>query len=61
MDTATIDVTDVAGATVGDIATICGTDGQLSQTAADLSFTLGTVVQDVLCSIGTRVRRIYLD
>lgn len=60
MDSAMIDVTEVAGAAVGDIVTIFGRDGQLSQTVADLSSTLGTVVQDVLCAIGTRVRRVYL-
>jgi len=61
MDMATIDVTNIEGATVGDVATIYGKDGGLTQTAADLSLCLGTVVQDVLCALGTRVRRIYLD
>jgi len=61
MDMATIDVTDVEGSRVGDIVTIYGAGGARSRTAADLSLDLGTVVQDVLCAIGTRVRRIYLD
>jgi alanine racemase len=61
MDMATIDVSDVAGSAVGDIVTIYGTDGPLSRTAADLSLDLGTVVQDVLCAIGSRVRRFCLD
>ena len=60
MDMAAIDVTDVKGSTIGDIVTIYGTDGSRSRTAADLSQDLGTVVQDVLCAIGSRVRRIYV-
>ncbi len=60
MDMATIDVTDIQGSAVGDAVTIYGTDNQLSRTAADISLDLGTVVQDVLCAIGPRVRRIYL-
>ena len=61
MDTATIDVTEVEGSAVGDIVTIYGTGGSRSRTAADLSLELGTVVQDVLCAIGPRVRRIYVE
>lgn len=61
MDMATIDVSEVAGSAVGDVVTIYGADGSRSRTAADLSSDLGTVVQDVLCAIGPRVRRLYLD
>jgi alanine racemase len=61
MDMATIDVTGIEGSTVGDIVTIFGTGSSPSRTAADLSLDLGTVVQDILCAIGPRVRRIYVD
>jgi alanine racemase len=60
MDMATIDVTDVEEASVGDIVTLYGTAGSQTRTAADVSLDLGTVVQDVLCAIGPRVRRIFV-
>jgi alanine racemase len=59
MDMAMIDVTALGQAKVGDIVTIIGSDGELSQGAGELARTLGTVVQDVLCALGRRVRRIY--
>ena len=61
MDMATIDVSGIEGSAVGDIVTIYGTGDSRSRTAADVSLDLGTVVQDVLCAIGSRVRRIYVD
>lgn len=60
MDMATIDVTEIEEATVGDVVTIYGGAGS-PQTAADVSHLLGTVVQDVLCAIGQRVRRVYVE
>jgi alanine racemase len=60
MDSAMIDVTDLSEAHVGEVATILGTDGQLSQHASCVACLLGTVVQDVLCALGKRVPRFYV-
>ena len=61
MDLSTVDVTDVPDARVGDVATIFGSDGPITQLASDVARDLGTVVQDVLCGLGKRVPRFYLQ
>lgn len=61
MDLAAVDVTDVEGAAVGDTVTIYGTDGAAAQNASDIARLLGTVSSDVLCSLGKRVPRFYLE
>jgi alanine racemase len=60
MDLTAIDVTDVEGAEVGDIATIFGADGETKQYAFDVAKQLGMVTAQVLVGIGWRVPRIYL-
>jgi alanine racemase len=61
MDLAMADVTEVPGLEVGEVATIYGPDGRASQYVSDVARQLGTVSSDLLCSIGKRVPRIYLD
>lgn len=60
MDLCAVDVTDIEGARVGDIATIYGTDGGATQYAFDVAKQLGTVTAQVLVSLGWRVPRVYL-
>jgi len=60
MDLTAIDVTDVAGVEVGDIATIFGADDGTKQYAFDVAKQLGMVTAQVLVGIGWRVPRIYL-
>jgi alanine racemase len=60
MDLAMVDVTDIEGAAVGDIATIYGSDGDATQYASDVARQLGTVTSDVLCTLGKRVPCFYL-
>ena len=60
MDLAMVNVTGVEGASLGDIATIYGTDGNATQFASELARQLGTVTSDVLSALGTRVPRFYL-
>jgi len=60
MDLTAIDVTDVPGAEVGDIATIFGVDGGTKQYAFDVAKQLGMVTAQVLVGVGWRVPRIYL-
>ncbi|MSR74301.1 MAG: alanine racemase [Planctomycetes bacterium] len=58
MDYSTLDVTDVASATVGDMVTLIGRDGCERQTVEHLAAVAGTIPYDVLCGLGRRVVRI---
>jgi alanine racemase len=60
MDYATVDVTDVPGAKVGDVATLIGTDGADAVTVEELAERGGTIPYEVTCRIGQRVGRIYV-
>lgn len=61
MDTTMIDLTDIPQATIGDIVTIIGHDGQDSISAWDLARRLGTIPYEIFSSITARVPRIVLD
>jgi alanine racemase len=61
MDLTLIDVTDISGVSVGDEVTLIGKSDGASITAAELARLLGTIPYEVLCSIGKRVPRIYVD
>jgi len=59
MDVTMIDVTDIAGAEIGDIVTIHGTDGEHIHPANVIARSIGTVTSDLLCAISQRVPRVY--
>jgi alanine racemase len=63
MDLTTVDVTDLPGVRMGDVATIFGTCGPRGPVlrASDLAHQLDTVTSDVLCAVGPRVPRFYVD
>jgi alanine racemase len=61
MDLATADVTGIDGVKSGDIATLYGADGAASQWVSEVAALLGTVSSDLLCAIGKRVPRFYVD
>jgi len=61
MDLATADVTGIDGVKSGDVATLYGADGSASQWVSEVAATLGTVSSDLLCAIGKRVPRFYVD
>ena len=61
MDVTMIDVTDVPGASLGDVATIYGTDGKHVLPANLVARGIGTVTSDLLCAVSARVPRIYLS
>jgi alanine racemase len=61
MDVTMIDATDVEGASVGDIVTIYGSDGQCSHPAHHIARSIGTVTSDLLCMLSARVPRFYLS
>jgi len=61
MDYTVVDVTDVPGVEVGDVATLLGRDGGEVITAEELARRRGTIPYEVTCAIGPRVRRVYVE
>ncbi|MGA8183009.1 MAG: alanine racemase [Terriglobia bacterium] len=61
MDLTLLDVTDVPGVDIGDEIILLGQADHCSITALEIADLVGTVPYEVLCSIGKRVPRIYLD
>jgi alanine racemase len=61
MDVTMIDVTEVPGVELGDIATIYGTDGEHTHLASLVARSIGTVTSDLLCAVSQRVPRLYLS
>ena len=60
MDVVMLDVTDVRDVSVGDIATVYGTDGANTYPANVVARSIGTVTSDLLSGASQRVPRIYL-
>ena len=60
MDLATIDVTDVPGAALGDEVMILGAAGREIVDADRIAAWAETISWDVLCGIGSRVPRLYV-
>jgi alanine racemase len=60
MDVTMIDVTDVAAAEIGDIATVYGTDGDHVLPGNQVARGIGTVTSDLLCAVTHRVPRLYV-
>ena len=60
MDVTMIDVTDIEGLEVGDVATIYGTDGDQVLLANRVARSIGTVTSDLLCAVSQRVERVYV-
>jgi alanine racemase len=61
MDYVCVDVTGVPGAAVGDPVTLLGGTGDARVTAHDMARWADTIPYEVLCGIGRRVKRRYLD
>ncbi|HUL16036.1 MAG TPA: alanine racemase [Terriglobales bacterium] len=61
MDVTMLDVSEVEGVKVGDVATIYGTDGADVLPANQVARGIGTVTSDLLCAVTKRVPRIYLS
>ena len=59
MDAITLDVTDVPGVEMGDVATLIGVDGDERITAEEVATWSNTISYEVLTSIGQRVERRY--
>ena len=61
MDLTLVDVTDAPGADIGDEVLLLGASDHCSITAVETARELSTVPYEILCSIGKRVPRIYVD
>jgi alanine racemase len=61
MDLTLLDVTDIPGVTVGDEVILIGKSEHCSITALEIAEAIGGVPYEVLCSIGKRVPRVYVD
>ncbi len=60
MDQMMVDVTDIPGVSVGDVATIIGTDGDASISADEVAEASGTISYEILCSLSRpRLPRVY--
>jgi alanine racemase len=57
MDAITLDVTEVPGVQLGDVATLIGHDAGQVITAEEVAEWSGTISYEVLTSIGSRVER----
>ncbi len=60
MDLTTIDVTQSPDLQPGDEVTLLGREGNVSLDAQEIARTAGTISYNVLCGIGTRVKRVYI-
>lgn len=60
MDQLMIDVTDIPGVKRGDVATLIGTDGMDEISAAQAAANAGTITNELLSRLGSRLERIYL-
>ncbi|WP_059172878.1 alanine racemase [Bacillus sp. FJAT-27445] len=61
MDQTIIDVTGVGHCKIGDTVTLFGQDGIGFQSAEELSDLIGSIPYEVVCSIGKRVPREYME
>lgn len=61
MDLALLDVTDIPGVAVGDEVILIGQSEHCSITALEIAQEVGTVPYEVLCLIGKRVPRFYME
>lgn len=61
MDQIVVEVTHVDGVSVGDTATLIGTDGQVTITADELAQRARTISYDILTGIGPRCERVYVE
>ena len=61
MDMCMVDVTDLPGVEVGDVATVFGRGDDGAPTVTELAALAGTIPYELLCGISLRVPRICLD
>lgn len=60
MDQTIVDVSEIPNITGGDIATIIGVSGDRTITAGDLAEQTGSITNEILCRLGSRLERIVV-
>jgi alanine racemase len=60
MDLMVIDVSHIAGATVGDEVVLMGRQGDEEISATELAERAGTINWEIVTRVGSRVRRVYV-
>lgn len=60
MDQTIVDVTDIPGVSPGDTAVLIGRSGELEITACDMAEQAGTISNEILSRLGTRLERIMV-
>ena len=60
MDQTLVDITDIPDVKQGDIAVIIGTSGNLEISAYDIAESTGTITNEVLSRLGTRLERMMV-
>ncbi len=61
MDLTMLDLTGIPGVAVGNEVTFIGRDGSEEITAAEVASLCGTISYEILCHIGKRVPRVYVE
>ena len=61
MDQLMVDITDIPGVKRGDIATLIGRDGGEEILAEDVAASAGTITNEILSRLGTRLERVYIS
>jgi alanine racemase len=61
MDLTTIDITHSPSLKAGDDVTLLGREGDVSLDAQQIARMAGTISYNVLCGIGPRVKRFYVE
>ena len=61
MDVTVVDISDVPGVEVGDVATLIGSDGDERITVDDVAQLAGTISYEVLTGLGPRLPRVWTD
>ena len=61
MDMSLVDITGIGGVSLGDEVVLIGMQGGEKITVHDWAAWQGTIPYEVLCAIGGRVTRIYLE
>jgi serine/alanine racemase len=61
MDALTVDVTDIEAVKPGDVVTIKGTDGDEKIRCEDIAEKCGTITNEILSRLGSRLNIITID
>ncbi|MBN2397255.1 MAG: alanine racemase [Deltaproteobacteria bacterium] len=61
MDMCTVDVTDIPGCGIGDEVVLMGRQGDEYISAAEIAEKAGTISYEILCALGKRAPRVFVD